>query len=167
MTWMKKSKTTMETREMRLEKHQLVIDEHSPMPINPDSLIFLVKRKLQEYCVLLQDGCVFLQKLVQEKAAEAASASRVEFGRVDVLIADLGGVGDDGRIGNLLEKTQCERGDISQTRRIYFSNRRMDKSKPLEEIRTSKHPPWYGINQFKERVTLTFLENQKGLFHNL
>ena len=39
----------------------------------------------------------------------------------DVLIADFE---DDGRIGNLLEKTQCERGDISQTRRIYFSNRR-------------------------------------------
>ena len=38
----------------------------------------------------------------------------------DVLIADL----EDWRIGNLLEKTQCERGDISQTRRIYFSNRR-------------------------------------------
>ena len=34
------------------------------------------------------------------------------------------GVGDDGRIGNLLEKIQCERGDISSTRRIYFSNRR-------------------------------------------
>ena len=34
------------------------------------------------------------------------------------------GVRDDGRIGNLLEKTQCERGDISQTRRIYFSNRK-------------------------------------------
>ena len=30
------------------------------------------------------------------------------------------GGGDGGRIGNLLEKTQCERGDISQTRRIYF-----------------------------------------------
>ena len=31
------------------------------------------------------------------------------------------GVGDDGRIGNLLEKTQCERGDISQRKkRIYF-----------------------------------------------
>ena len=29
-----------------------------------------------------------------------------------------------------------------------------------------KHPPWYGIDQFKERVILTFLENQKGLFHN-
>ena len=30
-----------------------------------------------------------------------------------------------------------------------------------------EHPPWYGIDQFKERVILTFLENQKGLFHNL
>ena len=36
----------------------------------------------------------------------------------------LWGVGDDGRIANLHEKTQGERGDISQTRRIYFSNRR-------------------------------------------
>ena len=34
------------------------------------------------------------------------------------------GVGNDGRIGNLLEKTQCERGDTSPIRRIYFSNRR-------------------------------------------
>ena len=35
------------------------------------------------------------------------------------------GVGDDGRIGNLLKKTQYERGDISQkTMKIYFSNRR-------------------------------------------
>ena len=39
-------------------------------------------------------------------------------------------VGDDGRIGNLLEKTQCERGDISQTRRIYFSNRRWTNQNP-------------------------------------
>ena len=39
-------------------------------------------------------------------------------------------VGDDGRIGNLLEKTQCERGDISQTRRIYFSNRRCTNQNP-------------------------------------
>ena len=38
---------------------------------------------------------------------------------------------------------------------------------PLEEIRTWEHPPWYGIDQFKERVILTFLENQKGLFHNI
>ena len=34
------------------------------------------------------------------------------------------GVGNDGRMGNLLKKTPFERCDISQTRRIYFSNRR-------------------------------------------
>ena len=32
----------------------------------------------------------------------------------DVLVADIEDFGDDGRIGNLLTKTQCERGDISQ-----------------------------------------------------
>ena len=77
------------------------------------------------------------------------------------------GVGDDGRIGNLLEKTQCERSDISQTRRFLFFQSQMDESKPVEEIRTWEHPPWYGIDQFKERVTLTLIENQKDLFHNL
>ena len=34
-------------------------------------------------------------------------------------------------------------------------------------MRNWEHPPWYGIDQSKERVILTFLENQKGLFHNL
>ena len=29
------------------------------------------------------------------------------------------GVGNDGRIGNLIEKTQCERGDISQRKNIF------------------------------------------------
>ena len=48
----------------------------------------------------------------------------------------------------------------------YFQSQ-MDESNPLEEIRNWEHPPWYGIDQFKERVTLTFLENQKGLFHHL
>ena len=43
----------METREMRPEKLQLVIEEKSPMRIKPDSLIFLVKRKLQDHYVLL------------------------------------------------------------------------------------------------------------------
>ena len=33
-----------------------------------------------------------------------------------------------------------------------------------QELRTST---LYGIDQFKERVILTFLENQQGLFHNL
>ena len=53
MTWMKKSTTTMETREMRLDKLQLVIDEQSKMRIKPDNLIFLVKRKLQDHYVFL------------------------------------------------------------------------------------------------------------------
>ena len=77
------------------------------------------------------------------------------------------GVGDDGRSGNLLEKTQCERDDISHTRRIYFINRRWTNRNILEKIRNWERQPWYGIDQLKERVTLTFLENQKGLFHNL
>ena len=42
----------------------------------------------------------------------------------------------------------------------------MDESKPLEKIRNWEHPPWYGRVQVEERVTLTFLENQKDLFHN-
>ena len=40
--------------------------------------------------------------------------------------------------------------------------------KPLggdQDLRTSTSR--YGIDQFKEKVTLTFLENQKGLFHHL
>ena len=77
------------------------------------------------------------------------------------------GVGDDGRIGNLLEKTQCERGDIShRKRRIYFSNRRWTNQTRWRRSRPEKHPPWYGSDQFEEKVTLIFLENQKGLFHH-
>ena len=51
MTWMKKTTATMQPRDMKLKKLQLVIDEQSPMRIMPDRLIFLVKRKLQEYYV--------------------------------------------------------------------------------------------------------------------
>ena len=43
----------------------------------------------------------------------------------------------------------------------------MDESKLPEKIRNWEHPPWYGRVQVEERVTLTFLENQKGLFHHL
>ena len=53
-TWMRKSTATMVPRDLRLKKLQLVIDEQSPMRIKPDSLKFLVKRKLQEYYVLLK-----------------------------------------------------------------------------------------------------------------
>ena len=55
-----------------------------------------------------------------------------------------------GRIGNLLRKTQCERGDILQTRRNLFFQSQMDESKPLEgdqEMRTStfgRHRPIQG-----------------------
>ena len=45
------------------------------------------------------------------------------------------GVGNDGRIRNLLKKTQCERGDISQRRRIYFSNRRWTNQTPWRKSR--------------------------------
>ena len=53
MTWMRKSTATMVPRDMRPKKLLLVIDEQSPMRIKPDSLIFLVRRKLQEYYALL------------------------------------------------------------------------------------------------------------------
>ena len=54
----------------------------------------------------------------------------------DVLVADLEEL-DDGRIGNPLEKTQCERGDIFPKKKenLFFQSQ-MDESKPLEEIRT-------------------------------
>ena len=40
------------------------------------------------------------------------------------------GVGNDGRIGNLLTKTHCERGDISKKRRIHVSNGRWTNQNP-------------------------------------
>ena len=59
------------------------------------------------------------------------------------------GVGDDGRIGNLLQKTQCERGDISKTRRIYFpiADGRIKTPGGDQELRTStliRHRPIQG-----------------------
>ena len=54
----------------------------------------------------------------------------------DVLVADLEELEtmDASEIYSK-KKKQCERGDISQTRRIYFSNRRWTNQNPLEEIR--------------------------------
>ena len=85
----------------------------------------------------------------------------------DVLVADLEELETMDASEIYSKRLHAERGDISQTRRIYFSNRRWTNQKPLEEIGNWEHPPWYGRDQFKERVILTFLENQKGLFHNL
>ena len=67
------------------------------------------------------------------------------------------------------KKTQCERGDISQRiRRILSFQSQMDESEPLEEIRNWEHPPWYGIDQYKERVIfIVFLAESEGFFHHL
>ena len=54
----------------------------------------------------------------------------------DVLIADLEELETIGASEIYSKRTQCERGDISQTRRIYFSQSQMDEFKPLEEIKT-------------------------------
>ena len=57
----------------------------------------------------------------------------------DVLNRRPWGVGNDGRIGNLLEKTQCERGDISQTRRIIvpIADGRIKTPRGDQDLRTS------------------------------
>ena len=58
------------------------------------------------------------------------------------------GVGDDGRIGNLLEKTQCERGDISQRKwKIHFpvADGRIKFIGGYQDLRTSTltgSPDW-------------------------
>ena len=60
------------------------------------------------------------------------------------------GVGDDGRIGNLLEKTQCERGDISKKKGEFIfpvSDGRIKLSGGDQELRTStlvRHRPIQG-----------------------
>ena len=48
----------------------------------------------------------------------------------DVLIADLEELETMDASEIYSKKTQCERGDISQTRKIYFSNRRWTNQKP-------------------------------------
>ena len=92
--------------------------------------------------------------------------TRGEFGRVTYWLQTL-----RSRKRCLQQKFTLE---DSKRKRWYFPNKenlffqsQMDESKPLEEIRTWEHPPRYGIDQLKERVILTFLENQKGLFHHL
>ena len=66
----------------------------------------------------------------------------------------------DGRIGNLLEKTQCERGDISQTRRIYFSNRRWTnqtswrRSRPENIHLRQSQPSGSSAQEINKRVLL-------------
>ena len=72
------------------------------------------------------------------------------------------GVGDDGRIGNLLEKTQCERGDISRRKMKIFPIAD-GRIKPQEEIRNWEHTLGHGLNQFKERITFFYGELEGSL----
>ena len=66
----------------------------------------------------------------------------------DVLIADLKEL-ETLDASEIYSKTQCERGDISQTRRIYFSNRRWTNQNPwtrsgTENIHFDRHRPIQG-----------------------
>ena len=72
------------------------------------------------------------------------------------------GVGDDGRIRNLFEKTQCERGDISKTRRIYFFQSQMDESKPLEEIRNWESSTFVRHRQIQGESNIDFHGESEG-----
>ena len=83
----------------------------------------------------------------------------------DVLIADLEELEtmDASEIYSK-KKTQCERGDISQTRRIYFSNRRWTNQNLRRRSGTENiHLGTASTNSRREE----YQENQKGLFHNL
>ena len=46
----------------------------------------------------------------------------------------------------------------SEKDNLFFQSQ-MDESNTLEEIKTWKHPLWYGSDRFKEKVTFIFLEN--------
>ena len=82
-----------------------------------------------------------------------------------------GGTLEGWNIGCRMKSTQKD----SMQKRWYFPKKienslfqsQMDESNFLEEIRNWEHPPWYGNVQFEEKVSLIFLESQKGLFHNL
>ena len=66
------------------------------------------------------------------------------------------GVGDDGRIGNLLKKDSMRKRWYFPNRENLFFQSQMDESKALEEIKTWEHPAWYGSDRLEEKVTLIF-----------
>ena len=92
-----------------------------------------------------------------------------EIWKGDVLVADLEELETKDASKIYSKKTQCERDDISQRkRRIYSSNRRWTNQNPWRRSGPENiHLGTASTNSSKERVILTFLENQKGLFHNL
>ena len=84
----------------------------------------------------------------------------------DVLVADLEELETMDASEICSKRLNAKEVIFSREKGIYFSNLKVDELKHPEEIRNWEHPPWYGIDQFKERVILTVLENQKGVFHN-
>ena len=68
------------------------------------------------------------------------------------------GVENDGRIRNLLKKTQCERGDISERKRkIYFSKRRWTNQTPWKRSGTVNIHLGTASTKFKEKIKIDFL----------
>ena len=85
----------------------------------------------------------------------------------DVLVAGPWGVGNGGRIGKPTRKDSMRKGWCFPDRGEFVFQSQMDGSEPLGEIRNWGRPPWYGLDQLKEIVALTFLGNRRGLCHNL
>ena len=101
-------------------------------------------------------------KSPQEPKAKVESRRRGTNTRLEDQCIDWG-VGNDGRIGNLLKKTQCERGDISQRNKenLFFQSQ-MDESHFLEEIRNWEHPPWCGEHPIRGESRRDFVGKSEG-----
>ena len=93
--------------------------------------------------------------------------TRVEFGRVTYWLQTLRSWKRWTHRKSTLKDSIRKRWYFPKKKENWFFQTQMDESNPLEEIKTWERPPWYGIDQFKEKVTSVFLENQKGLFHYL
>ena len=85
----------------------------------------------------------------------------------DVLVADLEELETVDASEIYSERLNAKKVIFPKEKGEFIFHSQMDESNPLEEIKPWEHPPRYGSDQFKEKVTLIFLENQKGLFHNL
>ena len=84
----------------------------------------------------------------------------------DVLVADLEEIETMDTSEIYSKRLNAKEVIPKKTENLFFQSQ-MDESNPLEEIKTWEHPPWYDSDQFKEKVTLIFLENRKGLFYHL
>ena len=110
---------------------------------------------------------IYLERKSYLDCSSDTLCTRVEFGRVTYWSQTLRSWKRWTHRKSSRKDSMRKRWYFTKKKENLFSQSQMDESKPLEEIRTWEHPPWYGIDQFKKRVILTFLENQKGLFHNL